>query len=150
MKGILKWPLIVAAVVVILRVVVERAGAADSVANLLSVAALHTLLVPIYFAVRIASDGVERPYALLFKLVAAYAVLTRLMIIPTYWMARVYEWTQSRFVGTWGEDVSPFVGYIAVPFLTAAFWIVASIIFGGIIGSIVIAVGRRMTARSQA
>jgi len=149
LKGILRWPLIVAAIVVVLRVVTERAGLPDTVNNLLSVAVLHTLLVPLYFAIRIGNNGVSRPYATLFKLVAVYAVLTRLMIIPTYWLARVYEWTQPRFAGTWGPDVNPFVGYVGVPFVTAAFWIVASIVIGGAIGSIVIAFSRRRLAGSH-
>jgi hypothetical protein len=45
-KGILKWPLIIAAVVVVLRVVVEQAGAPGVVANVLSVVALHYLYWP--------------------------------------------------------------------------------------------------------
>lgn len=145
MKGILKWPLIVAAAIVVLRVAVERAGAPDSVANMLSVAVLHTLLGPLYFAVRIARNPVERPYLSLFKLVTVYVVLTRMMVLPTYWLARVYKWTQSRFEGLWGPDVSPFFGYITLPFLTAGFWIVGSIVLGGAIGSIVIAVIRRFS-----
>ena len=44
LKEILKWPLIVAAIVVILRVILERAGAPAAVSNMLSVAALTTVL----------------------------------------------------------------------------------------------------------
>jgi hypothetical protein len=139
----LKWPLILAAVVVVLRVVTERAGAPESVNNVLSVVALHALLAPLYFAVLIARSGDQKPYTTLFKLVAAYVVLARIMVLPTYWLARVYEWTQPRFYGLWGDGVSPFFGYILLPFATAAFWIGASIVVGGGLGSIVIAVGRR-------
>lgn len=138
MKGILKWPLIIAAVVVVLRVVVEQSGTPDAIANLLSVVALHFLIVPVYLAIRIGKSEVSRPYATLLKLVALYVVLTRAMVLPTYWLARIYEWPQPRFAGLAGTDVTPFTGYIAVPFLTAAFWIVASIIFGGIVGAIII------------
>ena len=53
MQGILKWPLIVAAIVVVLRVIVERAGAPAAVSNLLSVAPLMTVLGPLYFALQI-------------------------------------------------------------------------------------------------
>ena len=142
MKALLKWPLIVAALIVVLRVGVERAGVPDSVDNLLSVAALHTVLVPLYFAIQIVRHGIPRPYVTLFKLVTVYVVLVRLMVIPTYWLARIYEWTQPRFYGLWGPDVDAFTGYVVVPFLTAASWIVGSIVFGGIIGSIVIAIGK--------
>ena len=147
MKGTLKWPLIVAAIIVVLRIITERFGVPDSVNNAISVVLLHTLLVPIYLAVRIARNEVPRPYATLVKLIAMYAVLTRAMVLPVYWLARVYEWTQPRFAGLWGREVTPFVGYIGVPFITAAFWIGASIIGGGLVGAIVLAVGRRLFVR---
>jgi hypothetical protein len=141
--GILKWPLIIAAIVVVLRVIVEQAGAPDVIANLFSVVALHFLIGPIYFAVRIAKNGMPRPYATLFKLITLYVVLTRAMVLPTYWLARIYHWPQPRFAGLSGPDVTPFIGFIAVPFVTAAFWIVASIVFGGVLGSMIIAIMRR-------
>jgi len=142
-RGILKWPLLFTAVVVIVRVVLERAGVSDTVNNLLSVAVLHTLLVPIYIAVRLGKSGAERPYRSLIKLIAIYAVVARIMILPTYWAARIFEWTQPRFNGTWGSDVNAFVGFVGVPLGTAAVWIVTSIVVGGLIGSIVLAVTRR-------
>jgi hypothetical protein len=148
LKGILKWPLIIAAVIVVLRVVVERAGAPVSVSNMLSVVALHTLLVPLYVAIRIGLSGVPRPYWMLIKLVAIYVVLTRAMIVLTYWLARIYRWQAPRFAGLFGPDVTPFRGFIAVPFLTAGLWIGASLVVGGTIGTIVVVVLRsRMAAR---
>jgi hypothetical protein len=144
----LKWPLIVAAVVVVLRVLTERAGAPYAVNNLLSVVALHAVLAPLYFAVMIAKKRMPQPYLTLLMLIAIYVVLTRIMILPTYWLARIYEWNDPRFAGLWGPDVSPFYGYITLPFLTAGFWIVASLVFGGIIGSIVLAIGRRLAGPS--
>jgi hypothetical protein len=143
LKGILKWPLIIAAVVVVLRVVTEQSGQPDSVNNLLAVFALHLLIGPIYFAVMIAKSGVRRPYLTLFKLVFIYALLTRLMVLPTYWLARIYEWPQPRFDGLWGPDVTPFTGFVVVPVATALSWIVGSVIFGGAIGSLVLAIARR-------
>jgi hypothetical protein len=141
--GILKWPLLITVVVVVLRVVLERAGAPDSVSNVLSVAVLHTLLVPIYIAVRLGKSGDARPYLSLFKLIAIYAVIARIMILPTYWAARVFEWTNPRFGGLWGPDVDAFTGFVGVPLGTAAAWIVPSIVIGGLIGSIVLAVTRK-------
>jgi len=143
MKGILKWPLIIAAVVVVLRVVVEQAGAPNIVANFLSVVALPFFIGPVYFAIRIAKSGIPHPYTTLFKLVTLYVVLTRAMVLPTYWLARLYEWPQPRFYGLAGPDVTPFTGYIAIPLATAAFWIVASVIFSGVLGSIIIAITNR-------
>jgi hypothetical protein len=150
MKGILKWPLVIAAIVVVARVVTEQSGVTDTINNLISVVALHLLIVPLYIAVRIAKSGTPRPYATLFKLIALYVVLTRAMIIPVYWLARIYEWPQQRFYGTWGPEVSAFVGFIGVPFVTAASWIVGSLIFGGAIGSLVIAVMSRSASKPMA
>ena len=48
----LKWPLIVAAILVVLRIVLEQLGAPDSINNLLGVAWLH-FLVPFYLAYQI-------------------------------------------------------------------------------------------------
>jgi hypothetical protein len=149
-RELLKWPLIVAAIVVVLRVITERAGVPDSVNNLLSVVVLHTLLGPLYFAIRIARSSVQRPYITLFKLIATYVVLTRLMILPVYWLARIYEWPQSRFFGLWGPDVTPFVGYIGVPVVTALIWIVASCTLGYALASIVVAIGRRFSVQLPA
>jgi len=145
-KGILKWPLIVAAVVVVLRVVVERYGAPDSVANLFSVVALHFAIAPIYFAIMLARSGVPRPYGELIKVIALYVVLTRAMVLPTYWLARIYHWPQQRFSGL--ADATPFTGFIAIPFQTAAIWIVVSVVFGGICGSIIMMVIRQFGRKS--
>jgi hypothetical protein len=140
MMRLLKWPLIAAALVVVARVLTEQAGLPDSVNNLLSAVALHAVIVPIYFAIRIATGGIPKPYLAQFMLTGIYVVLVRAMLLPTYWLARLYEWPQPRFGGLIGA--SPFIGYVALPLGTAAFWIFASLIFGGIVGSLIIAVVR--------
>ena len=142
-KQILKWPLIIAGAVVILRVIVERMGAHSAVSNILSVAVLHTVLGPLYFATRVAKNKAQHPFRMLFTLIGIYAVCTRAMILPTYWLARIFDWHESRFAGLAGPDVSPFVGFIAIPFATAAFWIAASLVVGGLIGTITLALVRR-------
>ena len=147
MKGILKWPLIVAAIAVVLRVVVERAGVPETVSNFVSVVALHLLIVPLYFSIRIGLSGIPRPYLTHIKLVTLYVLLTRAMVIPTYWLAHIFGWQQQRFAGLSGPDVTPFTSYVAIPFFTAAQWIVVSIIFGGVLGSIVIALTGRFVRK---
>jgi hypothetical protein len=139
MKGILKWPLIIAAVVTVLRVVIERAGAPDMISGIFGVVWLHLILVPLYFAFRIAKSNVSRPYLTQLKLTFLYVVFARLMILPTYWLGYIYQWPQSRFSGLIGPDVTPFEGYIGVPLVTAAIWIVLSTVIGGAIGCLVIA-----------
>ena len=141
--GILKWPLIVAAVVVVLRVILERMNVSESINNLLSIAVMHTLIVPIYIAIALGLRKSPRPFLTLFKLIALFAVLTRIMILPTYWAGRIFQWTNSRFFGTWGEGVDPFRGFIGVPFGTAGMWIAASIVIGGVLGTIALAITRK-------
>jgi len=145
LKEILKWPLIVAALVVVLRVVVERAGVPNSVANLLSIAALITVLGPLYFAVRVSRTNTDRPFAMLVKLILIYAVCARAMVLPTYWLARIYNWPQSRFAGLAGPNVTPFVGFVTVPVITGLFWIVASLVIGSAVGGITLAMARSRT-----
>jgi hypothetical protein len=142
LKGILKWPLIIAAVVVVLRVVNERAGGPPVLSSALSVVALHTLLAPIYFAIRLAGSGAKRPFAALLKLILVYVLWTRAMLIPVYWLARIFQWPEPRFEGLWGPRSNAFIGFIAVPFLTALFWIVTSVVVGGAIGAGLLAVLR--------
>lgn len=141
-KDLLKLPLLVAAIVVVLRVIAERAGAPDLVSNLLSVAALHTLLVPLYLAVQIGRNIKQPAYAMLIKLIFLYAVVVRAMVLPTYWLARIFNWPEPRFYGLAGPDVTPLTGFITIPFATAAFWIGASVVIGGAIGAAALAIVR--------
>ncbi len=140
LKGSLEWPVVVAAIVVVLRVIVERAGAPITVSNMLSGAVLITVLGPIYFAREIGMAGKPRPYWMLIKLVLIYAIWTRAMILPTYWLARVFQWHEPRFAGV--DAPNPLVGFIVLPLVTAAFWIVASLVIGGGIGAAVLTVVR--------
>jgi len=140
LQGILKWPLIVAGSVVVFRVVVERAGAPRAVSNLVSVAALTTVLGPLYFALQIGLARKPRPYLMLIQLVFTYAVCARAMVLPTYWAARMLHWTEPRFAGV--DAANPLVGFIALPLLTAAVWIVASMVTGSLIGFITLALMR--------
>jgi hypothetical protein len=144
-KDVLKWPLVVAAIVIVARVIVERAGAPENVSNLFSAVAFHLLIVPLYFAIRIGTSSMPRPYLMQLKLVTLFVVLTRAMVIPVYWLAHILDWQQPRFGGL-APGVSPFTAYITIPFATAGFWIVASIIVGTLLGSVVIALMSRVYA----
>ena len=140
MKGILKWPLIVAAIVVVLRVIVERAGAPPQISNLFSVAALTTVLGPLYFAIQVALGNKPRPYLRQIQLVFVYVVCVRAMVLPTYWAARIFNWTESRFGGV--NAPNPIVGFLGLPLLTAAFWVAASMVSGTILGFATLAIMR--------
>ena len=58
------------------------------------------------------------------------------------------HWPQSRFGGL--ADSSPFNGFITYPFLTAASWVVASLVSGCALGFVVIAAIRFMKAKPSA
>src|SRR5205085_2217720 len=147
MKGAFKVPLIIAAVLVVGRVVIERAGAPNAINNLMSVVVFYVLIVPLYFAFRIAKSGTPHPYRTLLKSTALFTALARAMVIPTYWLAYAYQWQQPRFStsegGNVGPGVTPLWGYVLIPIGAAVIWILVSLIAGGGLGSIVIAVKRR-------
>lgn len=146
MKGLLKGPLIVAAVFVVGRVVIERMGGPQWLSDLVSTAALICLIGPVYFALKIAASGSTHPYRTHLKATALYAVLVRAMIIPVYWLGFYYGWPEPRFAVPPGSG--PFAGYVGVPFLTAASWILGAVIIGGAIGALIIAVRRRSSYAS--
>jgi hypothetical protein len=140
MKGLLKWPLIVAAIVVVARVAIERLHGPHWMSAATSAVAFTVLIGPVYFALKISGDKLPQPYSTHFKATALYAVLVRAMLLPIYWLAFFYSWQDPRFAMP--VDPSPFAGYVAVPLVTAAFWILASVIVGGGIGALIIALRR--------
>ena len=154
MKGMLKGPLIIAAILVVGRVISEQAGAPGWLNNLFSVVILYVFIAPLYFAFRIANSGIERPYRTLFKKIALFTALARAMVIPTYWLAYYFQWTAPRFSvaenGNVGPNVTPFMGYVGIPLFAAIAWIVFSLIAGGGLGSIVIKLKRKAPARTHA
>ena len=149
----LKWPLVIAGVAVVLRVVLEQLQAPATAANLVSVVALYLAICPIYFAVRISRSGIEHPYRQLFKSVVLYATLARALVIPTYWLAYIYQWHIPRFLvsqgGVVGPNVGPFRAFVGVPLVAGVAWVIGSLIIGGTLGSIVIAIMRTMRHGEQ-
>jgi len=141
LKGLLKGPLILGVIVIVARVVSERLGAPHMFSASLSAVALHTLIIPIYFAVRIANSSVPRPYMVQFRSVLLYVVAMRAMLIVPYWMARFYGWGEPRFGGL--ASATRFEGYVTFPILTGVFWILASMICGTGIGAAIIAILRK-------
>src|SRR5262249_51512425 len=135
MKGMLKGPLIRAAILVVGRVVLERAGSAGWLNDLLSVVVLYVLIAPLSFAFRIANSGIDRPYRTLFKKIALFTALARSMVIPTYWLAYHYQWPEFRFSvaagGNVGPNVSPLMGYVGIPVGAAIAWVLISLGVGG-------------------
>ena len=141
LKSLQKGPLILGAIVIVARVASERLGAPHMFSAALSAVWLHTLIVPIYFAIRIGRSAVPRPYLVQFKNVLLYVTIMRAMLLVPYWMARIYGWDEPRFGGL--SSSSPFVGFVLIPVLTGVFWIVASTITGTGVGAAIIAYMRR-------
>jgi hypothetical protein len=152
MKGILKLPLIVAAVFIALRIITEQMGAPDSVNNAISVVALYMLIFPIYFGVRVARGDFASPYFTGLKLTVLYAFVCRLMIAPTYWMAYVLDWKDvPRFTVEGGGVVGGGVPRaIITPFVLVVMWTVGAAVVGGILTSLTILISRKKPASSPA
>jgi len=148
LKGMLKWPLVLAAIAVVLRVVLEQLQAPGLIANLVSVVALYLLICPMYFAFRIGGSGVASPYLQLLKSTALYAALARGFVIPTYWLAYIFQWQALRFSvhngGVVGPDVTPLRAFVLVPLIAGIGWVIGSVVIGGGLGAIVVAIRRRL------
>jgi hypothetical protein len=102
---------------------------------------------------RISRSGIEHPYRQLFKSVVLYATLARALVIPTYWLAYIYQWHIPRFLvsqgGVVGPNVGPFRAFVGVPLVAGVAWVIGSLIIGGTLGSIVIAIMRTMRHGEQ-
>ncbi len=145
-KSMLRLPLIIAAALVLIRIVLEQAGSPDSINNIFGVAWLY-FLVPVYFAMQISQFELDSPYRSLFIALGLYAIYTRLMVLPTYSLAWWLNWQSPRFQlqqgGVVGEGVTALQGLLLVPLRNAGIWIIAAIIIGMIIGSGILAVKRK-------
>ncbi len=146
MPSLLKGPLLLAAAVILLRVLAEQVGAPESVNKIFGVTWLF-FFVPIYFALRIAATHDQQPYKTLFLKTALYVALVRLMLIPVYWLAYTFSWSAQRFAsdqgGVVGDGIAPSTGYLFIPFAALLAWVVAATLFGGGLGAAVLAWQRR-------
>ncbi len=147
MSSLIRLPLIIAAIVVVARVVLEQIGASPGVNQVFGVAWLY-LLVPIYFGVNLAAA--DSPYKSLFKTLLCFVAYTRVMVMATYIAAYQLEWTAPRFSveggGVVGEGVTALQGLLLIPIRNLLIWVVIGTLVGMIIGSVVVAVKRRGTA----
>ncbi|MEK7727721.1 MAG: hypothetical protein AAB354_04865 [candidate division KSB1 bacterium] len=153
MKGLMKWPLFLAALLVVLRMVAEHMGAPETINKIFGVTWLF-FFVPIYFARKIAATSDARPYKTLFAKLALYVALVRLMLLPVYWLAYKFNWSALRFSaeqgGVVGDEIAPLSGYVLIPLGAFFFWIVAGTLVGGGIGSLVLAWQRRGLTKNPA
>ncbi len=150
MKGLIKIPLILAAVIIVVRIGLEEVGAPGAVTNILGVNWLY-LLVPIYFAFAIAGGGDPHPYKQLLKTQFVFVFLSRLMILVTYVLAYPLGWSAVRFSVAGGGGVgheSALQGMVLIPLFGLVVGTIIGTIIGMIIGSITLAIKRRMAPAS--
>ena len=150
----IKTPLILAAAILVLRIILEQAGAPHWLNQVFGVNWLYLIFV-IYFALRIVSLGEARPYIALLKTFGAYVFATRFLISITYVLAYAFTWTAPRFTvergGVIGEGITPIEGYLLIPFQIMVFTTIAITLIGMIFGSIAVAIARkRQPAESAA
>lgn len=140
-KSTLKYGLLIAVIVVVVRIALELLGAPGYVNSIFGVAWLYFIL-PVVFAFTITGAGVANPLKVLFKNVLLFAIYTRIMVMITYMFAYAFKWQAPRFNatqgGTVGENVSVINGMLIIPVRNALMWIVSAVILGMIIGGITI------------
>jgi hypothetical protein len=137
----LKYGLLIAAIIVVVRIVLELLGAPPYVNAVFGVAWLY-LLMPIVFAFVITGAGASHPFKVLFINLLLFAIYTRIMVWITYMFAYAFRWQASRFSiaqgGNVGDNVSVLNGILLIPARNGLIWVVFAIIVGMIIGGITI------------
>ena len=145
-KSLIKVPLIIAAIIIVARIILEQAGAPPWLNQVFGVTWLY-LLIPFYFAVKIAKSGEAKHFVTLVKTLAVFVLLSRILVALTYMAAFALSWSAPRFLvengGVVGEGVTPIEGYLLIPFQNLVLTTLATTVVGTILGGIVIAVMRK-------
>ena len=150
---IMRWGLIIAAVIIVVRIVLEQAGAPEAVNNIFGVSWLHFLF-PVLFALSLRAAGHAKPYQSLFGNLLRFTVYVRLMVMATYMLAFLLQWGAPRFStargGNVGGNVSALRGFLFIPVRNASFWIVSAMIIGMALGALTLLLKRRPPAHVDA
>ncbi|MCA9735901.1 hypothetical protein KC799_27430 [candidate division KSB1 bacterium] len=145
-NSMMKIPLIVAAAVIIIRIILEHVGSPEAVNAVFGVAWLY-FIIPVLFALQISKSGDSSPYKSLFISLLLFAVYTRLMVFVTYMLAWWQQWQAPRFSlaqgGVVGEDVSAMQGLFIIPLRNAVFWIIFATLIGMLVGWITILIHKK-------
>ena len=148
--NLIKTPVLIALAVTVARATVEAFDAPAVVSMILGVAWLH-MLFPIYFAIKILELGLEKPFIMLIKTTVMWAVPVRVAVAITYVLAYVYQIDSVRFqtqsLGPVGGGVTPIEGYLLLPLLNFASWMIAAVILAAITGGITLKVKQRSIAK---
>jgi len=149
---VMRWGLILAAAVIVLRIMLEQAGASEKLSFFCGVAWLYFAF-PVLFALSIRAHNVAGPFKRLLKDVLLFALCTRVMVMITYMLAYVFSWKPIRFAypgGTVGENVGVWDGIFFIPLRNLLIWIVMATIMGMIIGSITLLLKRKGSSPAAA
>ena len=145
-KSLIRVPLIIAAIIIVARIISEQAGAPPWLNQVFGVTWLY-LLIPFYFAVKITKSGEAKPFVTLLKTLAVFVLLSRILIALTYMIAFALSWSAPRFLvvngGVVGEGITPVEGYLLIPFQNLVLTTFAVTVIGMILGGIVMAVMRK-------
>lgn len=146
---IMKWVTIVAAIIIVVRIVLEQASAPGTVNFIFGVAWLYFIL-PVLFALSIRMKACAGPYWILLKDVFLFAVYTRVMVMITYMLAYVFKWKAPRFSagmgGNVGDNIDALTGLLIIPLRNVAYWIIMAVIVGMIVGSATLLLKRKASA----
>jgi hypothetical protein len=145
---VMRWGLILAAAVIVLRIALEQLGASEKLTSFFGVAWLYFVF-PVLFALSIRAHNTAGPYKSLLKDVLLFALCTRVMVMITYMLAYVFSWKPIRFAhpgGTVGENVGVWAGIFFIPLRNLLAWVLMATIIGMIIGSITLLLKRKASA----
>jgi hypothetical protein len=149
---IMRWGVIIAAAIIVIRIILEQLGSPDRINSVLGVAWLYFIL-PVLFAIGIRAQNDAKPYLRLLKDVVLFSAYTRVMVMITYMLAYIFSWKSPRFAypgGTVGENVSVWNGMLLIPLRNVLIWVVLATIVGMIMGSITLLLKRKGTAPASA
>jgi len=143
---IMRWGTIIAAMIIAVRIVLEQAGAPETINNIFGVAWLY-LILPVLFALGIRAREYASPYKILLKDILLFAVYTRGMVMFTYMLAYIFKWSAPRFAldrgGNVSDNVGAWTGLLLIPIRNALIWIGMAVIAGMIIGSVALLLKRK-------
>ena len=151
MKGLIKVPLILAAVIIVVRIGLEQVGAPGTITFIFGVTWLH-LPVPLYLGFRMAGAGGSSPFKDLFLAVFFFTLYTRLMVMVTYMLAYSLGWSASRFSVEGGGGVgaeSALQGMLITPVGNLVLAVIVLSIIGMILGSFTLFIKRRMAPKNS-
>ena len=145
-RKVMRIGVVIAAIIIVARIVLEQIGASQMINNIFGVAWLYFIL-PVLFALAIRAKEYASPYKTLLKDVVLFAVYTRVMVMVTYMAAYFLRWNAPRFAlsmgGNVGDNVSLLSGLLFIPVRNALIWVVAATIVGMIIGSVTLLLNRK-------